>query len=387
VLGQIFEITVMNLRNVRSRLGSSSVIVVGIAGVVGVLVALLAMGAGFRAALERSGDPNRAIVLRGGSTAELSSGLTTEARNIVASMEGVTAASGELFMVTDVPKRSNQSAANLVVRGVEDAAFAIRPEIRIVEGRRFQPGRGEVIAGRGVAAEFQGIDLGAEIEFRNTAWTIVGIFEADGSAYESEVWADLGSAQSAFRTAGALSSLRVQVGDPSVVPAIAARIKADPRLDLEVYAEPEYYRGQANPLSTLITGFGYAVASIMAIGAVFAALNTMYTAVSNRTVEIATLRALGFRGLPVVTSVMIEALLLAIAGGTIGAGLAYVVFNGMTVSTLNQASFSQVAFDFAVTAELMILGLTWAVALGAVGGLFPAVRAAGLPITSALRRA
>jgi len=386
MLTQISEITAMNLRNVRSRLGSSSVIVVGIAGVVAVLVALLAMGAGFRSALERAGDPNRAIVLRGGSTGELSSGMDVDTRNIVASMEGVRDSSGELFMVADVPKRSNQSMANMVIRGVEEAAFAIRPEIVVVEGRRFAPGRGEVIVGHGAQAEFQGLELGQEIDFRNTLWTVVGVFEADGSAYESEVWADLGSAQSAFRVPGFLSSMRLTVNDPAAIDAIAARVEEDPRLDLEVFSEVDYYQRQAHQLTSLITGFGYAVATIMAVGAVFAALNTMYSAVSTRTVEIATLRALGFRGVPVVVSVMIEALVLALLGGLLGAGLAYVGFNGMTVSTLNQASFSQVAFDFAVTGELIALGLIWAVVLGAVGGLFPAVRAARLPITAALRR-
>ncbi len=386
MIGQIVEITLLNLRSIPARWGSSSVIVVGIAGVVGVLVALLAMGGGFRAALERSGDPHRAVVLRGGSTGELSSGLDTEARNIVASMDGVTAASGELFLVADLPKRSNRSMANAVVRGVEDAAFDMRPEIHIVEGRRFRPGRDEVIAGRGAAKEFQGVDLGATITFRNTTWTVVGVFESGGSAYDSEIWADLGAAQSAFRSPGALTSMRVRVDDPAVIPALAAQVDADPRLDLSVRSEPDYYRAQSSTMSKLIVGFGYAVAVIMAVGAVFAALNTMYTAVSARTVEIATLRALGFGSLPVVVSVMSEALLLAMLGGAVGAGLAYVVFNGMTVSTLNQASFSQVAFDFAVTGELMRLGFVWAVALGALGGMFPAVRAARVPITLALRR-
>ncbi|MEQ8857525.1 MAG: ABC transporter permease [Pseudomonadales bacterium] len=386
MFGQILEITWMNLRNVGSRLGSSSVIVVGIAGVVAVLVALLAMGAGFRSALERSGEPDRAIVLRGGSTGELSSGISNEARNIVASFAGVIASSGELYTVADIPKRSNQSAANVVIRGVEDAAFAIRPEIRTVAGRRFEPGRGEVIVGRGAAAEFEGLDLGRSIELRNSTWTIVGIFEADGSAYESEIWADLNSAQAAFRVGGFQSSMRIRVDDPALIADIAARVEDDPRLDLEVISEVDYYRAQANRLASLITGFGYAVASIMAIGAVFAALNTMYSAVSNRTVEIGTLRALGFRGLPVVVSVMFEALVLALLGGALGAGIAYIGFNGMTVSTLNSSTFSQVAFDFAVTGRLMLLGLIWAVALGIVGGLFPAVRAARLPITAALRR-
>lgn len=386
MLGQIVEITLMNLRSVPSRLGASSVIVVGIAGVVAVLVALLAMGAGFRGALERSGEADRAIVLRGGSSGELSSGISNEARNIIASFPGVNAASGELYTVTDIPKRANQSMANVVVRGVEEAAFAIRSELRVVTGRRFEPGRGEVIVGRGAAAEFEGLDLGSRIELRDSSWTIVGIFEAGGSAYESEIWADLGSAQSAFRVGGFQSSLRLRVADPAVIADMAAHVADDPRLDLEVISELDYYRAQADQLASLITGFGYAVASIMAIGAVFAALNTMYSAVSTRTVEIGTLRALGFRGLPVVVSVMIEALALALLGGALGAGLAYLGFNGMTVSTLNSASFSQVAFDFAVTPALMSLGLLWAVLLGIVGGLFPAVRAARLPITAALRR-
>ncbi|HEX7034417.1 MAG TPA: ABC transporter permease [Pseudomonadales bacterium] len=386
MLGQIAEITLMNLRNVGSRLGSSSVIVVGIGGVVAVLVALLALGTGFRSALERTGDPHRAVVLRGGSTGELSSGLTTEDRNIVASLPGVALASGELFLIADLPKRSNQSVANLVVRGVTPEAFRIRPELTIVEGRNFTPGRGEVIVGRGAAAEFEGLALGGRIELRDTTWTVVGMFEADGSANESEVWADLGAVQSAFRFDGVLTSMRLRVDDPAVIPQLARQVDDDPRLDLEVHPEVEYYRSQAETLSTLITVFGYAVAGVMAIGAVFAALNTMYTAVANRTVEIATLRAIGFGGLPVVTSVLAESLLLALAGGLLGAGLAYLVFNGMTVSTLNQASFSQVAFDFAVTPELMRLGLVWALGLGAVGGLFPAVRAARLPITAALRR-
>lgn len=387
MLTQILEITLMNLRSLHSRLASSSVIVVGIAGVVAVLVALLAMGSGFRAALERSGDPSRAIVLRGGSTGELSSGLNTDSRNIIASLEGIERASGELYMVADVPKRSNQSVANIVIRGVEPAAFDIRPEVVVSQGRRFDPGRGEVIAGRGAVAEFQGIDLGARIRLRDSEWTIVGVFEADGSAYESEIWADLAAAQSAFRTPGFISSMRLRVSEPARIPDLAGRVEQDRRLDLEVIAEPEYFQGQADTLATVITTFGFAVAGIMAIGAVFAALNTMYTAVSNRTVEIATLRALGFGGVPVVTSVMIEALALALLGGALGAGAAYAGFNGMTVSTLNQASFSQVAFDFAVTTDLVVLGLTWALVLGAVGGLFPAVRAARIPITSALRRA
>ena len=381
---QIFEITVMNLKNLPSRLGSSSVVVVGIGGVVGVMVAILAMAAGFQGTLDSGGAPDRAIVLRGGSDNELSSGVSTEEANVVSGMEGVVLASPELYMVADVPKRSTGTDANLIVRGVTANAFAIRDEVVIVEGRNLEPGRGEVIAGRGAHIEFAGIDIGNKIQLRQSEWTIVGIFEADGSAYESELWVDLPVLQSAFRFTGA-SSIRLLLDSPERIDELAERIKGDPRLDLELTGETEYFAGQAGGLTDTIRIFGYTVATIMAIGAVFAALNTMYTAVVTRTVEIATLRALGFGRLPVVVSVMIESMALALLGGVLGASVAYVGFNGYTVSTLSNVSFSQIAFDFAVTPDLLRDGLVWALGLGAIGGLLPAVRAALLPITVALR--
>jgi len=385
MLAQIREITLMNLRNLPLRLGSSSVIVVGIAGVVAVLVSILAMATGFRAALESTAAPDRAIVLRGGSGGELSSGISQESVNIVAQMEGIVAASGELYTIADVPKRSNGTAANLVVRGVEQSAFVVRPELTIVEGRAFEPGRGELIVGRRAREEFAGIDLGATVRFRDSDWTIVGVFEAAGDANESEVWADGNVVQAAFRRGGGVSTMRVQLSDPSVIDTIAERIAKDPRLDLQIRSEQDFYGDQSKRLTTIITSFGYLVGVIMAIGAVFAALNTMYSAVTTRTVEIATLRAIGFGATPVLISVMIEALLLAVVGGLLGAVLSFVIFNGMTVSTLNSGTFSQVGFDFAVTPKLMSQGLTWAVSLGFIGGLFPAVRATRLPITVALR--
>ncbi|MDE0039645.1 MAG: ABC transporter permease [Gammaproteobacteria bacterium] len=384
MFAQILEITLMNLKNLPSRLGSSSVVVVGIGGVVGVMVAILAMAAGFQGTLDGGGAPDRAIVLRGGSDNELSSGVSTDEVNVVSGMEGVVLASPELYMVADVPKRSTGTDANLIVRGVTGDAFAMRDEIQIVEGRNLEPGRGELIAGRGAHIEFAGIDIGNKVQLRQTEWTIVGIFEADGSAYESELWVDLPVLQSAFRFTGA-SSIRLRVDSPERIDELAEKIKGDPRLDLELTGETEYFAGQAGGLTDTIRIFGYTVATIMAIGAVFAALNTMYTAVVTRTVEIATLRALGFGRLPVVVSVMIESMALALLGGVIGALVAYVGFNGYTVSTLSNVSFSQIAFDFAVTPELLRDGLIWALGLGAIGGLLPAVRAALLPITVALR--
>lgn len=382
---QTLEITALNLNNLPSRIGSSSVIVVGIAGVVGVLVALLAMAGGFEAALERGGAPDRAIVLRSGSDSEMTSNINQDAVNIVSSMEEVDTSSAELYAVVDVPKRSGGQVANLVVRGVEHAGFEIRQEVRIVAGRPFTPGTREMIAGRQASAEFQGIDLGATVDLRDGEWTVTGLFEANASAYESEMWADLPVAQSAFRRGGATQSMRIRVESPRDIPALAQRVRDDPRLDLEVIGEEEFFRGQSDAMSGLIRGFGYTVALIMAVGAVFAALNAMYTAVSARTVEIATLRALGFGGGPVVVSVIVEALALGVLGGLLGGAVAYFGFNGFTVSTLNQGSFSQVAFDFAVTPDLLFSGLAWAVTLGLFGGLFPAVRAARLPITTALR--
>ena len=385
MLGQIVEITLMNLRNLPSRLGSSAVIVVGIAGVVGVMVAILAMAAGFRATLDRGGEPDRAIVLRGGSDSELSSAILVPEMNVVTSMEGVTFASGELYTVADVPKRSTGLDANLIVRGVTAAAFDIRRGIEVVEGRAFSTGRDEVIAGRGAHVEFAGIDVGNSITVRQAEFTVVGIFEAGGSALESELWMDLPVAQSAFRRGDSVTSLRVQVDSPARIPELAQRIEDDPRLDLKLVGEEEYLAAQSGGLAGQIEGFGFAIAVIMAIGALFAALNTMYSAVATRTVEIATLRALGFGNVPVVVSVMVEAMALALLGGLLGAAISYSIFNGYTASTLNNVSFSQIAFDFAVTPELLYTGLIWALALGAVGGLFPAVRAAWMPITAALR--
>ena len=385
MLGQVVEITWMNLKNLPSRLGSSSVIVVGVAGVVGVMVAILAMAAGFKSTLDRGAKADRAIVLRGGSDSELSSGMSIAEMNIVASMEGVVASSGELYAVADVPKRSTGTDANLIVRGIMQDAFAVRPEVEIVEGRNFRPGTGEIIAGRGASAEFAGIDVGGTVALRGSEWTVVGIFAANGSAYESELWVDLAVVQSAFRRGEGVSSMRVQVESPQRVDELTERIKDDPRLDLALQSEQDYFANQSASLASTIEFVGYGVAVIMAIGAVFAALNTMYSAVVTRTVEIATLRALGFGATPVVISVMIESMALALLGGVLGAVISYVAFNGYTVSTLNNVSFSQVAFDFAVTPELLQTGVIWALALGAVGGLFPALRAAWLPITVALR--
>ena len=383
---QIKEVTLMNLQNLPSRLGSSSVIVVGIAGVVGVLIGLLSMAAGFADALQGTSDPNRAIVLRAGSSGEMNGNVTRDEYNVVALMDGIEAASDELYTVADIPKRSTDTPANVVIRGVTERAFQVRPEVSLVAGRNIEAGRAEVIVGVKAHDQFAGLDIGSEVGFRgDSVMRVVGHFEADGAAYEGEIWADLASTQAAFRRGSTLNTVRVVLESPEVAADLKSRIESDPRLELELKTEEEFYSAQSASRTSAINFFGYVVASIMAIGAVFAALNTMYSAVSSRTVEIATLRALGFGSTPVVISVILEALLLAGVGGVLGCALVYVLFDGYTASTLNNASFSQVAFDFDVTRELMTQGLTWAMALGLFGGLLPALRAARLPITTALR--
>lgn len=389
---QIIEISWLNLRNVPQRLGSSLVIVVGLAGVVGVLVAMLAMAEGFRATLQNTGTDEHALVLREGANAELSSGLSREQVDLIRrgpgiarTAQGEPIASAELIVIADLPKRGAGSVANAQIRGVEEMAFTLRPELRITEGRRFTPGPRELIVGRGAAAEFEGLEVGARIAFRDSDWTVVGHFEAGGSAWESELWADAAVVQSAYRRGGSFQSVSAQLESPTALQTLRDGLAADPRLNVKVQSQQDYYAEQSRPLTRLITVVGYAVGIIMGIGAIFGALNTMYAAIATRQREIAMLRAIGFRGLPVVVSVMIEALLLALAGGVLGALIAWLLFNGYTVSTLNGASFSQVAFDFRVTPELMLHGLGWALAIGLLGGLLPAWRAARLPVTTALR--
>ncbi len=391
VLKQIVAIAWMNLRNIPQRLGTSLVIVIGIAGVVGVLVALLAMGEGFRATLAGTGTDDRAIVLREGANAELSSGLTREQADLIKRLPGVRRdaggepiASAELLVIADLPKASTGTAANAQVRGVQPEAFALRPDVKIIEGRNFTPGPRELIAGRGAASQFGDIQVGSRIAFRDSDWTIVGLFEAGGGAHESELWGDAEVVQSAYRRNG-FQSVSLQLDSAAALDGVRTAIQGDPRLNVKIQSEKSYYEAQSRQLSMIINIVGTVIAAIMALGAVFGALNTMYAAIATRSREIATLRAIGFGGLPVVISVMLEALLLALLGGLLGAALAYLVFNGYTVSTLNGASFSQVAFDFKVTTALMWQGLTWALVIGLVGGLLPAIRAARLPVTTALR--
>ena len=390
-LAQILTMIVLTLRTVPQRAGSSLVAVTGVAGVVVVFVAVLSIAEGFQAALAGAGSPDTAIVMRGGSDTELSSGLPLESTRVIKDAPGVrrsaegVVASAELFVVVDVPKRSTGTPANVPLRGVEPAAFGVRDEVRIVEGRTFRPGTNEIIVGRSAAAQFAGIDLGSTQRWGESAWEVVGIFEAGGTIAESEIWCDARVLQPAYRRGDSFQSVYARLDSPDAFDAFKDALTTDPRLDVMVEREEDYYLGQTQAVTAIITGIAGVIAFLMGIGAVFGAINTMYTAVAARTREIATLRALGFSSGPVVISVMAESVALALVGGLLGGLLAYAGFNGYQTATINWQTFSQVAFAFRVTPALLVQGITWAVVMGFFGGLFPALRAARLPVATALR--
>ncbi|HXH05692.1 MAG TPA: ABC transporter permease [Vicinamibacterales bacterium] len=390
-LVQSVSVTLLNLRSLPNRLGSSLVAVIGIAGVVIVFVAVLSIGEGFRAAMRAAGAPDRALVMRAGSDSEMTSILTGDDVRIVADAPGVARgatgalASPELFVVVDVPKRSTGTPANVPLRGILPEAFDVRREASIVEGRRFQPGRHEVIVGRAASRQFSGLELGRTVRWGRTEWTIVGIFEADDSASEGEIWCDARVLQPAYRRGNSFQSVLVRLESPAAFDRFKDALTTDPRLNVMVRREPDYYAEQSQAIHRLITIVGSIVAGLMGIGAVFGAVNTMYTAVAARAREIATLRALGFGRLSVVASVVGEALTLAAVGGLAGGLLAWLLFDGYRTSTLNWQTFSQVTFAFAVTPGLLGRGLAYALVMGLLGAVLPAIRAALLPIPAALR--
>ena len=385
MLGQIWAVALLNLRNIHSRWSSSLVIVVGAGGVVGVLLTIMGMANGLDSVLKKAGNPDVAVVMRSGSIGEMSSFVEGTARRIVETYDGVVAAATELYVVSNIPKADTGTDANVVVRGVEEASLAIRPDLNIVDGRMFTTGLKEVIVGKLAHQEFAGLNIGDKIALRESEWTVVGIFECGGSAYESEIWADLLVTQSAFRRGTGGTSIRVLLDSPSRIEQIALELDDDPRFDLAIMSEEEFFAGQSTSTTALIETFALVVGVIMAFGAVFAGLNSMYTAVAARTREIATLRAIGFRGGPVVVSVIVESTVLAFLGGCLGGLVAYVAFNGFTASTLSQATFSQISFNFDITIALVGVGIVVALGIGIIGGIFPAVRAALLPVTVALR--
>ena len=390
-LNQIIAVTVMNLKTVLERSGSSLVVVIGIAGSVAVMVSLLAMANGLNSTIASTGDEGRAIILREGSDQELSSGISMQDIKIIENspgikdLEGEPMIAGEIFTIIDLMKKGTDETSNLPLRGVQDMSFAIRPEFKIIEGVNFQPGTGQVIVGKGAADQYQGLNVGNEIDIRNSKWRVVGIFSTEGDVHESEVWADLTYTQGAFRRGASASIAIVRLEEKESLNDLGIFVENDPRLKLKVERQSDFYNNQSSGASSVINAFGYTVAVIMAIGALFAALNTMYSAVSTRLVEIGTLRAIGFQGSSVLCALMLESMILALFGGLLGSGIAYLVFNGYTVSTLAGGSFSQTSFAFTVTADIVRQGLILALVVGTFGGILPAWKASRQDITEALR--
>jgi putative ABC transport system permease protein len=388
---QTLAVTALNLRTIPQRLGSSLVAIVGIAGVVVVFVSVLSIAAGFTAAMSNSGSPSRVIVMRTGADSEMTSVLLRPEVDVIKQAPGIRRdeegafGAAEVYVIIDLPKKSTDTAANVPMRGIEPATIQVRDDATIIEGRMLQFGTNEVIVGRGASGQFAGLTVGNELRSGQNTWKVVGIFEADGGVAETEVWCDGRVLQGAYRRGNAFQTVLVQLDSTGSFDSFRDWLTSNPQVNVQVRRESEYYAQQSRALSSLIQGVGFGVAALMGIGAVFGAILTMYTAVSTRSREIATLRALGFNTTSVVTSVLVEALMLGAIGGLIGGIGAYLAFNGYQTSTMNFQTFSQVAFAFRVTPQLLILGLGYSLLMGLVGGLFPAIRAARLPIPSALR--
>ena len=390
-LSQIGSITKFGLMSVPQRRGAVSATIIGIAGVVTVLVGVLSIAAGFRRAMTVSASPDSAIVLRSGADSEMVSGFRREDTRVIADSPGVAhtaqgpLASAELFVIINLPKRSTGTDANVPLRGVEPAALRVRDNVEIIDGRMFEWGRNEVVVGRGAAMEFAGMTVGSKLKVGRYEWPVVGIFSANGGISESEIWTDATVLQGAYNRGDSFQSVYAKLNSPGAFQEFKDSLTTNPRLNVKVLQQSEYYAEQSETVTRLITRLGFLIALLMAVGAVFGALNTMYGAVAARTREIATLRALGFGSGAVVVSLMLESLLLALVGGVFGGGLAYFAFNNFHTSTMNLQSFSQVTFAFRVTPELLVRGVVWSALIGLVGGLFPAIRAARLPIAAGLR--
>lgn len=390
MIKQILAVTSMNLRSLPQRIGTAWVIVIGIAVTVAVLVSVLAMAAGFQHTLKGTARADRAIVLRAGSQAELESTIDRENAQTIMDAPGVhkdeagrPVASADAVVIVALPQKKDNADANVTLRGVSANAVKLRPELHLIAGRMFHPAVRELIVGKSAVAQFKGLELGSRIAFRDSEWTVVGIFESGGDAHESELQGDVETVLSAYRRNG-FQSVTVMLDSAADFDRFKGALTTDPTLKVGVQREADYYAAQSRNLSKLLNLLAYFVGGIMALGACFGALNTMYTAVSTRTREIATLRAIGFSGMPIVISVLVESLLLSVIGSAVGSAAAWLFFNGNTVNTLG-AGFSQVVFHLTVTASLLVSGVFVACSIGMLGGLLPAIRAARVPIATALR--
>jgi putative ABC transport system permease protein len=390
ILLQMLAVTLINLKSLPQRLWMSLATVIAVGLVVSVLLTFLAMANGFQRTVAGSGADDIAVVLRSGSEAELNSvvllnqvRLIEDGRGIARGADGKPQTSGELYVTVDAIKRSTRTKASLPLRGLGPQGPALRRGIVITAGRMFNPGSNEVIVGKALGSEFEGFDLGQTATFNNTRWTVVGIFSADGSVFESEIWADLPVLQSLFKRTGAVQTVRARLTSPAALEALKAYSDSDPRLKLDVMSEAAYFAEQASRTSDLIQKLGWPLAIAMAFGSLAGALNTMYSSVAARTTEIATLRAIGFGGFSTFVGTLVESLILAAIGGVIGAVATYLMFDGFTASTTG-GSFGQVVFNFQLSPLLIGQGLLLALVVGLFGGLFPAIRAARMPIVAGL---
>ena len=389
-LEQLAAVSLMNFRNLGRRLDSSLVAVIGFAGVVLVVVAILSIRTGFRATLATTGSPDVAIVLRGGSGSEVNSVLGGNSSFTVGQAPGVAydqngaVISPELLVQISLKKRSNGLRSNVSFRGVTAEAFRVHSGVHIVSGRMFSPGLNEVIVGADAARLFQGVQLGDMLHTGRYHWKVVGIFDDGGGLHNSEIWTSLPVLQGAYERGNSVSSMYAKLTNASVFPAFRQSLEHNPQLNVSVQRESDYFAGQAQGMSLFIGIVGGIIAVLMGGGAVFGAVNTMYTAVSARTQEIAMLRALGFGRVPVLGSVLLEALFLGLLGGVCGGLLAYLLFNGFEATTFNTLTI--IAFHFAVTPHLLDWGLAYALMMGLLGGILPAVRAVRLPIAAGLRQ-
>lgn len=390
-LSQIISVTWFGISTIPQRKGAALAAAIGIAGVVAVFVGVLSIAQGFRRAVTSAGRDDIAIVLREGANNEMSSGISREESRIikdapgVAHDEGVATASAELFVIIDVPKRSTGTDANVPFRGIEPTAPSVRGDVKILEGRMFERGRNEVIAGVAAAREFAGLDVGKTLKLGRAEWHVVGIFAAGGGIGESELWTDTTVLQEAYQRGDSYQSVYARLETPGKFQEFKDSLTSNPQLKVKVVRQAEFYSEQASLTTGFITVIGVGVAALMALGALLGAINTMFNAVAARSREIATLRALGFGAAPVICSVLFESLVLALAGGVIGGLGAYLAFDGYGAATMNFQTFSQIAFAFAVTPTLLLVAIILAAVIGLLGGILPAIRAARLPIATALR--
>lgn len=383
---------IYNVRSVKTRWTSAIVAILGIAGTVGVFVAMLSLARGFRATLVASGAADNAIVLRAGATAEMMSGINLDTVKILQDEPGVARVNGEPLVTSEVvviapfPLRSaTESNANVQVRGVSPNVLSVRRNIKIVEGRMFRPGLSELVVGRNATNSYAGLTVGNKVRFGGGEWTVTGTFDAGGSAFDSDVWCDVNILNNVYkRPNNIFQSATVHLTSPDAFQAFKDAVTKDPRLTVDVSREIDYYDRQSQTMTRLITILGGMVAAIMAIGAVFGALNTMYSAVAERIREIAVMRALGFGAIAVVFSFLVEAVLISLAGGALGC-LAVLPLNGLTTGAMNWQTFSHLAFAFAITPGVLLGGVIFGLGMGVAGGLLPAIHAAVRPVATALR--